>query len=142
MYLDVEAMPVDTVMVERRMVTIDTKRGPTRVEIERLVPLPDKDTLPVQTQKNMVEWGEKANASNLERGLLPLPVELTTEILDYVSTIDAFFYHFSGESLNICFTMRKDSLEFTGAFYKNVGKALVRKCDGLSANPNLSSYIG
>jgi len=175
MYLDVEVMPVDTVMVERRMVTIDTKRGPTRVEIERLVPLPDKDTLPVQTQKNLVEWGEKANASNLERGLLPLPVELTTEILDYFPTIGPYtavyndpaktvlpenflvridilralsqvcidyrrvFLPLLWESLNICFTTRKDNLD---PAYRNVGKALLRKCNGLSANPNLASYIG
>jgi hypothetical protein len=135
-------------------------------------------SLPVQTQKNLVEWGEKADASNLERGLLPLPVELTTEILDYFPTIGPYtavynaiggpvlpefflvridvlralsqvcidyrrvFLPLLWESLNICFTMRNHGPDFTKAFYKNVCKAVVRKCDGLSANPDLASYIG
>jgi hypothetical protein len=130
------------------------------------------------TQKSLVEWGEKADASNLKRGLLPLPVELTTEILDYFPTIGPYtavyndigdpvlshiflvridilralsqvcidyrrvFLPLLWESLNICFTTRKDSPKFTAAYYKYVGKALVRKCNGLSANPNLASYIG
>ena len=40
--------------------------------------------------KSLVEWGEKADASNSERGLLSLPVELTTEILDYFPTIGPY----------------------------------------------------
>jgi hypothetical protein len=135
-------------------------------------------SLPVHTQKNLVECGEKADASNRERGLLPLPVELTTKILDYFPTIGPYttvtngigdpavlpeiflvridilralsqvcidyrrvFLPLLWESLNICFTMRKDNPECR-AFHINVGYALVRKCDGLSANPNLASYIG
>jgi hypothetical protein len=133
---------------------------------------------PVHTQKNLDEWGEKADASNLERALLPLPVELTTKILDYFPTIGPYttvtngigdpvlpeiflvridilralsqvcidyrrvFLPLLWESLNICFTMRKDNPDFTRAFYKNVGYATVCKCDGFSANPNLASYIG
>ena len=132
-------------------------------------------SLPVHTQKNLVEWGENVDASNLERGLLSLPVELTTEVLDYfpvigpynaVSYIDYLlpeiylvridmlralsqvcidyrrvFLPLLWESLNVCF-MREDSPDSKRAFYKHVGKALVRKCDGLLANPNLASYIG
>ena len=131
--------------------------------------------LPVYTQKNLVEWGEKADASNLERGLLSLPVELSTEILDYFPAIKSYtaFNHYEHllpeiylvridmlralsqvcidyrrvflpllwESLNVCF-MRKDSPQSKRAFYKHVGEALVRKCDGLLANPDLASYIG
>jgi hypothetical protein len=132
-------------------------------------------SLPIHTQRNLVEWGEKADASNLERGLLSLPVELRTEILDYFPTIGPYtsansdtgrpvlskiflvgidvlralsqvcidyrrvFLPLLWESLNICFTIGPAS---TRCFYKYVGEALVRKCDGLSANPNLASYIG
>ena len=46
------------------------------------------------------------------------------------------------DSLNICFTIRKDSPGWSNAFYKHVGEALVRNCDGLAANPNLASYVG
>ena len=132
-------------------------------------------SLPVHTQKNLVEWGENADASNLERGLLSLPVELTTEVLDYFPVIGPYnavsyinyllpeiylvridmlralsqvcidyrrvFLPLLWESLNVCF-MREDSPDSKRAFYKHVGKALVRKCDGLLANPNLASYIG
>ena len=114
-----------------------------------------------------------ADASNLERGLLTLPVELTTEILDYFPAIGPytevhnsdpvlleiylvridilralsqvsidyrrFFLPLLWESLDVCFKMRNS---MTSAFYKYVGDALIRKCDGLSANPNLASYIG
>jgi hypothetical protein len=58
-------------------------------------------SLPVRVpaQKELVEWCEKADASNLERGLLSLPVELTTEILDYFPTIgpynEVFFFMFN-----------------------------------------------
>jgi hypothetical protein len=123
------------------------------------------------TQKDLVEWGEKADASNLERGLLSLPVELSTEILDYFPVIGPYnavnesrllpqiyalridmlralsqvcidyrrvFLPLLWESLNICF-MREDNLD---TFYKYLGEALLRKCDGLLANPNLASYIG
>ena len=134
-----------------------------------------KETSPVHTQKELVEWGEKADASNLERGLLSLPVELSTEILDYFPAIRPYtevydFHHLLPEiylvridilralsqvcidyrrvflpllweSLNVCF-MREENPESKGAFYKYVGDALVRKCDGLSVNPNLASYIG
>jgi hypothetical protein len=132
-------------------------------------------SLPIHTQRNLVEWGKKADASNLERGLLSLPVELTTEILDYVPTIGPYtsvnsdngypalpeiflvridvlralsqvcidyrhvFLPLLWESLNICFAIRGPP---TMTFNKDVGEALVRKCDGLSANPNLASYIG
>jgi hypothetical protein len=58
--------------------------GFARLSLLTLVMLP---TLLPHTQKNLVEWGEKADASNLERGLLCLPVELTTEVLDYFPTI-------------------------------------------------------
>jgi hypothetical protein len=134
-------------------------------------------SLPVHTQKNLVEWGEKADsdASNLERGLLSLPVELSTEILDYFPVIGPYttlysyeyvlpeIYHLRidmlralsqvcidyrrvflpllWESLNVCF-MREDSPDLKVAFYKHVGGALVRNCDGLLANPNLASYTG
>jgi hypothetical protein len=59
------------------------------------VPNPKKQkttatSLPIHTQRNLVEWREKADASNLERGLLSLPVELTTEILDYFPTIGSY----------------------------------------------------
>jgi hypothetical protein len=47
-------------------------------------------SLPVHTQKDLIKWGEKADASNLERGLMSLPVELTTEILDYFPTIGPY----------------------------------------------------
>jgi hypothetical protein len=47
-------------------------------------------TLLPHAQKNLVEWSEKAYASNLERGLLSLPVELTTEILDYFPTMGPY----------------------------------------------------
>ena len=130
---------------------------------------------PIHTQKNLDEWGEQADASNLERGLLSLPVELRTEILDYFPAIGPYtavnvYYHLLPEiylvridmlralsqvcidyrrvflpllweSLNVCF-MRANSPESKGAFYKHVGEALIRKCDSLLANPNLSSYIG
>ena len=53
-------------------------------------------SLPVHTQKNLFEWGEleKADASNLERNLLSLPVELMTEILNYFPAIgpSAIYY--------------------------------------------------
>jgi len=134
--------------------------------------------LPVNTQKNLVQWGHKEDASNLERGLLSLPLELTTEILDYFPAIGPYttirngttdpvlpefylvridvlralsqvcidyrraFLPLLWDSLNVCFTMRAASPGWTSAFYKHVGQALVRKCDGLSANPNLASYIG
>ena len=111
----------------------------------------------------------------MERGLLSLPVELTTEILDYFPAIgphtEFYFYdHVLPEfflvredilralsqvcidyrrvflpllwdSLNVCFSLRRDSPGWSNAFYKHVGEALVRKCDGISANPNLASYI-
>ena len=129
-------------------------------------------TSPVHTQKDLVEWGEKADASNLERGLLSLPVELRTEILDYFPALGPYtavylepvlpefflvridliralsqvcidyrrvFLPLLWDSLNVCFTLRSDTPR---AFYKYVGEALVRNCDGLSANPNLASYIG
>ena len=60
-------------------------------------------SLPVHAQKNLVEWGEKADASNLERGLLTLPVELTTEILDYFPIIvpyTAAHFHDLGHHFN------------------------------------------
>ena len=132
-------------------------------------------SLPVYPQKNLAEWGEKADASNLERGLLSLPVEVSTEILDYFPSIGPYttvnnvynllpeiylvridmlralsqvsidyrrvFLPLLWESLNVCF-MREDGPGSMGAFYKHVGEALVRKCDGLLANPSLSSYIG
>ena len=47
----------------------------------------------VHTQKNLVDW---VDASNLERGLFSLPVELTTEILDYFPTTGSYiavYYH-------------------------------------------------
>ena len=132
-------------------------------------------SLPIHTQKNLVEWGENVVASNLEKGLLSLPVELVTEILDYFPTIGPYtavnhgsvpllpgiflvrvdilralsqvcidyrrsFLPLLWESLNICFERRTKGL--TNAFYKHLGDTLVRKCDGLSANPNLASYIG
>ena len=133
-------------------------------------------SLPVHTQKGLVEWGDKADASNLERGLLSLPVELTTEILDYFPSIGPhtelhFYDHVLPEfylvrqdilralsqvcidyrrvflpllwdSLDVCFELRRDNPGWSNAFYWRVGEALVRKCDGISANPNLASYIG
>ena len=133
-------------------------------------------TSPVHAQKDLIEWGEKADTSNLDRGLLSLPVELTTEILDYFPAIGpytsaTYYYHVLPElylaridilralsqlcidyrrvflpllwdSLNVCFTIRRNSPVWSGAFYQHVGEALVRKCHGLSANPNLASYIG
>ena len=131
-------------------------------------------SVPIHTQRNLVEWGEKADASNLERGLLSFPVELTTEILDYFPAIGPYtsvnsnngypilpeifhvridvlralsqvcidyrraFLPLLWESINVCFT----TIGPTTTFYKHVGEGLVRKCDGLSANPNLASYIG
>jgi hypothetical protein len=120
-------------------------------------------SLPVHTQ---VEW----DASNSL--LLSLPVELTSEILDYFpkigphTTVHALnpivpksylvridvlralsqvcihyrrvFLPLLWESLNICFALRGDTSKST-KFY---GDTIVRKCDGLSANPNLASYIG
>ena len=128
---------------------------------------------PVHTQKNLDEWGEKADASNMERGLVSLPVELSTKILDYFPAIRPYtavsnhhhllsdiylvridilralsqvcidyrrvFLPLLWESLNLCF-LRGDTP--TGGFHKPFCEALVRKCDGLSANPNLASYIG
>ena len=38
----------------------------------------------------LVEWGEKADASNSERGSLLFPVELTTEVLDYFPAIGPY----------------------------------------------------
>ena len=133
-------------------------------------------SLPVDTQKDLVEWGEKADASNLERGLLSLPVELWTEILDYFPSIGPYTsvymdYHSLPEfflvrldvlralsqvcidyrrvflplvwdSFNACFTMRVGTPGWSSAEYVHVGEALIRKCDGLSANPSLASYIG
>ena len=134
-----------------------------------------ESSLPVQNQKNLVEWGEKADASNLERGLLSLPVEISKEILDYFPVIGPYntvtiedhllpkiylmridmlralsqvcidyrrvFLPLLWESLNVCF-MREDGPESNTPFYRFVGDALIRKCDGLLANPNLASYIG
>ena len=133
-----------------------------------------ESSLPVDPQKNLIEWGEKADASNLERGLLSLPVELSTKILEYFPDIGPYntvnqtnllpeiylvridmlralsqvsidyrrvFLPLLWESLNVCF-MREDSSYSKQAFYKHVGDALVRKCDGLLVNPDLSSYIG
>ena len=135
-------------------------------------------SLQVDAQKNLVKRGEKADASNLERGLLSLPVELSTEILDYFPTIEPYtgvhYYEYNlcpvlpefylvridilralsqvcvdyrrvflpllWDSLNLCFTMRTTRGE--SLFYKYVGEAIKRNCDGLSANPDLASYIG
>jgi hypothetical protein len=44
---------------------------------------------------------EKADASNLERGLLSLPVELTTEILDYFPAIGPYTDVFKDLGLEI-----------------------------------------
>ena len=136
-------------------------------------------SLPVHTQKNLIEWGEKADALNSERGLLSLPLELRTEIFDYFPTIGPYTARYGSdnrvspvlpeiylvridilralsqvcidyrrvflpllwESFDVCF-MREDSGDSKRAFYKHVGDALIRKCDGLLANPNLASYVG
>ena len=39
------------------------------------------------SKKDLVEWGEKAETSNLERGLLSLLFELLTDILDYFPSL-------------------------------------------------------
>ena len=141
-------------------------------------------SLPVDTQKSLVEWGEKADASNLERDLLSLPVELTTEILDYFPTIGPYtasynyrispilpaiflvrgrvlralsqvcidyrrgFLPLLWDSLDLCFKMRQVSPRECrndmpiDLYCKPVVEAQLCKFDGLSANPNLASYIG
>ena len=120
--------------------------------------------------------GEKADASNLERRLLYLPVELWTEILKYFPAIGPYtsvylhdhslpgfflvrldtlralsqvcidyrrvFLPLVWDSFNACFTVRMGTPRWSSAEYVHVGEALIRKCDGLSANPNLASYIG
>ena len=138
---------------------------------------------PVHTQEeDLVEWSKMETTSNSERGLISLPVELTTEILDYFPDIGPYtavrltpydglpglvelylvrvdilralsqvcvayrrvFLPRLWESLNICFRMRRANPKWSKAFsgYKHLGQALIRKCEGLSANPDLASYIG
>jgi hypothetical protein len=69
-------------------------------------------SLPVlHTQKNLVEWGEKADASNLERGLLSLPVELSTEILHYFPVIGPYkTIYFNDNLLPEIYLLRIDIL--------------------------------
>ena len=111
------------------------------------------------------KWGEKADASNLgftlfacranDRNLGLLAQNrtfhsLTESFLVRIDVLRALsqvcidyrrgFLPLLWESLNICFAIRgrADSSKST-KFYID---ALVRKCDDLSANPNLASYIG
>jgi hypothetical protein len=129
-------------------------------------------SLPVHAQKNLDEWGEKADASNLERGLLSLPFELLTEILDYFPAIGPYkFITYSSYRYRcqyclpniylvrinmlralsqVCIDYRRVFLpllweSFNICFIRKdeyFGDALVRKCDSLLASPNLASYIG
>jgi hypothetical protein len=67
-------------------------------------------SLPEQTQDELVEWGENADASNLERGLLSLPVELTTEILDYFPAIGPYTEVYENIILSEIYLVRVDLL--------------------------------
>lgn len=73
----------------------------------------------------------------------------TLRALYQASTIDAAFGHFSGTH-SACVLQRERSIggerrdwpSPSTIFFKPVDEAQVHKCDGLSANPNLASYIG
>ena len=145
--------------------------------------LPNVQMGDITSSNTVVEWGENADTSNWERGLLSLPVELTTEILDYFPTIGlytaAYFREYNlnpvlpevflvrlgvlralsqvcidyrrrflpllWDSLNLYLPMRKTDITGwpnSSFYYDHVAQALVGKCDGLLANPNLASYVG
>ena len=122
--------------------------------------------VPVATQKSLVEWGKKADASNLERGfalfacrvndkdlgLLPAIFLVRGRVLRALSQVcinyRRGFLPLLWDSLNLCFKMgqgpRKylDDRDVPDLYYKPVVEAQLCKFDGLSANPNLASYIG
>ena len=58
-------------------------------------------TTPLHAQKDLVERGEKAEASNLERGLLSEPfeaAELLTDILVYFPSLGSYNLFYSSSS--------------------------------------------
>ncbi|KDR85740.1 hypothetical protein GALMADRAFT_384480 [Galerina marginata CBS 339.88] len=119
--------------------------------------------------------GAYEDASNADKGLLYLPVELHGEVLcnylnivpftkvphdgpvlpeEYLERTDVLralsqvcvayrrqFLPILWETLNVCCEAREESGANPASFFKHIGEALGRKCDGFSISPDLRAYV-